>query len=190
MTPVIKEKISVPVPRRGARAPFSAITLFLSRRTRSLTKLGLRIKRNAPVLRSAHVKFVRIMAVYYLAKYRYFLHRPRRVVAGRSPSSGDSAIGPLIVRRYSRGTGPPRRRRNLWDLVGPPRRNARTHARSPSLRNRLGPLGTKLARIKPRAFYSSRSRVSRLLRLAPCTFTEMYRDDYRAFNVASRYFTV
>lgn len=34
---------------------------------------------SAPSLRSAYVEFVGVMAVYYLAKYRYFLVRPERV---------------------------------------------------------------------------------------------------------------
>lgn len=102
MTPVIKKKMTVPYVRASTR-PFTAITLYLSKRKEFNTGL---YNVSALSLRFAYVGFVGVMAVYYLAKYRYFLIRPGACGPRRSSSSGDSAMGPLIVMRTSRAWGP------------------------------------------------------------------------------------
>lgn len=79
MTPVIKKKMMVPYVRASERAntrSFTTITLYLSKRKKF--NAGL-YNVSALALRFAYVEFVGVMAVYYLAKYRYFLIRPGRV---------------------------------------------------------------------------------------------------------------
>lgn len=94
MTPVIKKKMTVPYVRASTR-PFTAITLYLSKRKEF--NVGL-YNVSALSLRFAYVEFVGVMAVYYLVEYRYFLIRSGACGPRRSSSSGDSAMGPLIVR--------------------------------------------------------------------------------------------
>lgn len=106
--------------RARARAPFSAITLYLSCAAVDLISRALQRKCAVVKIRIRRIRWC-VMAVYYLANYRHFLIRPGACGPRRSPSSGDSAMGPLIV-RASRAWAP-RRRCNLWDLVYP-RRNA------------------------------------------------------------------
>lgn len=59
-----------------ARTPFTAITLYLSKRKEF--NVGL-YNVSALSLRFVYVESVRVIAIYYLAKYRYFLIRPGRV---------------------------------------------------------------------------------------------------------------
>ena len=63
--------MTVPYVRASTR-PFTAITLYLSKRKEF--DVGL-YNVSALSLRFAYVEYVEIMAVYYLAKYRYFLMR-------------------------------------------------------------------------------------------------------------------